>query len=253
MAAIDNGLIGSVINALPLDRMISGPLQAMIQAQVQASKSYADFLLGVCIQDGKAVSVQFDYDETMVDDKGVYQGTVSKKMRIPLLAAITHPNISIEEGTIDFELNISQMAEDTSATDKEAGFDASLGWGPFKVSVKGSVSHSSSQTRKTDTRARYAISTKVMRQPPPEALMRVIDFLTDAAVKPVTMPQTALDDTSDMPITVQISMEFKACEPPEGIQRLIEEYTNLISPLRHAPPSAPQADLTSKPTTLTAP
>ncbi len=201
MAAIDNGLIGAVINSLPLDRMISGPLQAMIQAQVQASKSYADFLLGVCIQDGKAVSVQFDYDETMVDDKGVYQGTVSKKMRIPLLAAITHPNISIEEGTIDFELNISQMAEDTSATSAEAGFDASLGWGPFKVSVKGSVSHSSSQTRKTDTRARYAISTKVMRQPPPEALMRVIDFLTDAAVKPVTMPATALDDTSDMPIT----------------------------------------------------
>ena len=55
------------------------------------------------------------------------------------------------------------------------------------------------------------------------------------------------------PDEVQISMEFKACEPPEGIQRLIEEYTNLISPLRHAPPSAPQADLTSKPTTLTAP
>ena len=32
MATIDNSLIGSVINALPLDRMISGPLQAMIQA-----------------------------------------------------------------------------------------------------------------------------------------------------------------------------------------------------------------------------
>lgn len=39
-----------MINALPLDRMIAGPLQAMIQAQVQASKPYADFLMGVCIQ-----------------------------------------------------------------------------------------------------------------------------------------------------------------------------------------------------------
>ena len=42
---IDPGLIGSVINALPLDRMITTPLMAMIKAQIQASKAYADFLL----------------------------------------------------------------------------------------------------------------------------------------------------------------------------------------------------------------
>ncbi len=151
MSQIDTGLIGSVINALPLDRMISGPLQAMIAAQVQASKAYADFLLTVCIQDGKAVSVQFDYDETLVDENGVYQGTVTKKMRIPLLAAISHPNITVEEGTIDFELTINQMAEDTSETAAEGSFEAKLGWGPFSLTVKGSVSHKSTQTRKTDT------------------------------------------------------------------------------------------------------
>ena len=104
MATIDNSLIGSVLNALPLDRMIAGPLQAMIQAQTSASKSYADFLMGVCIQEGKAVSIQFDYDETITDEQGVYQGTVSKKMQIPLIAAVTHPNIVIEEGNIDLSL-----------------------------------------------------------------------------------------------------------------------------------------------------
>jgi len=39
------------------------------------------------------------------------------------------------------------------------------------------------------------------------------------------------------PDEVSISMEFKACEPPEAIHRLIEEYTNLISPLRILPAS----------------
>lgn len=187
MATIDNSLIGSVMNALPLDRMISGPLQAMIQAQVSASKSYADFLMGVCIQDGKAVAIQFDYDETITDEQGVYKGTVAKKMQIPLLAAITHPNICIEEGNIDFELTISQQAESTTETGVESSFGASLGWGRFRLNVKGQVSHKSSQTRKTDTRARYAFNTKVRRQGPPEALMRVIDFLTEAATKPVVM------------------------------------------------------------------
>lgn len=42
---MDSQFIGSVINALPLEHMIGGPLQAMIKAQVQASKAYADFLL----------------------------------------------------------------------------------------------------------------------------------------------------------------------------------------------------------------
>ena len=196
MSQIDTGLIGSVINALPLDRMISGPLQAMIAAQVQASKAYADFLLTVCIQDGKAVSVQFDYDETLVDENGVYQGTVTKKMRIPLLAAISHPNITVEEGTIDFELTINQMAEDTSETAAEGSFEAKLGWGPFSLTVKGSVSHKSTQTRKTDTRARYAIHTKIARQ---EALMRVIDFLTDAATKPVMLPNAQAANKDALP------------------------------------------------------
>ena len=188
--SIDSSLIGSVINALPLDRMISGPLQAMIQAQVTASKSYADFLLGVCIKDGKAVSIQFDYDEAITDEQGVYKGTMSRKMQIPLLAAVAHPNIVIEEGTIDFELTISQSAEDTKETSGAVEFGASLGWGPFKVDIRGQASHKSAQTRKTDTRARYAISTRIRRQDPPEALMRVIDFLTEAATKPITLPNS---------------------------------------------------------------
>ncbi|MFB4392190.1 MULTISPECIES: DUF2589 domain-containing protein [unclassified Pseudomonas] len=34
------------------------------------------------------------------------------------------------------------------------------------------------------------------------------------------------------PDEVQIRMQFHACEPPEAINRLIEEYTNLILPQR---------------------
>lgn len=100
--SIDNSLIGSVINALPMDRMIAGPLQAMVQAQVTASKSYADFLMQVCVQDGKAVAIQFDYDETIVDEQGQSKGVVKKTLQVPLMAAITHPNIAIENGTVEF-------------------------------------------------------------------------------------------------------------------------------------------------------
>ncbi|MFY8273360.1 DUF2589 domain-containing protein [Pseudoalteromonas sp. SSDWG2] len=196
---MDTALVGSVINALPLDRMIGGPLRAMITAQVQASRAYAEFLMTVCIKDGKAVNVEFEYDETQVDTEGKFQGTIRKTMRVPLLAALTHPNICIEEGTIDFELEITQSEESHSETDAEGGFEASLGWGPFKVKVHGKVSHKSEQTRKTDTRAKYSIHTAIKRQGPPEALMRVIDFLTDAATKPVVIGDGKPTDASKLP------------------------------------------------------
>ncbi|ANC03731.1 DUF2589 domain-containing protein [Pseudomonas putida] len=196
--SIDNSLIGSVINSLPMDRMIAGPLQAMVQAQVTASKSYADFLMNVCIQDGKAVAIQFDYDETIVGEDGEYKGIVAKSMKVPLLAAITHPNIAIDEGKIEFEMTINQMAEDRSSKEAEGSMEASLGWGPFKLNVKGSVSHKSEQTRKTDTRARYAFNTTVRRQQPPEALMRVMEFLTDAATKPAVLASSELRSTDSI-------------------------------------------------------
>jgi hypothetical protein len=196
---MDPNFTGSVLNALPLDKMIGGPLQAMIKAQVQASKAYADFLLQVCIKDGKAVSVQFDYDETIVDEKGVYQGTMTKTMRIPLLAAISHPNICVEEGTIDFEMEISQSEETSTSSEKEGSVEASVGWGPFKVSMKGRASSKSAQTRKSDTRAKYSIHTSIKRQDPPEALMRVIEFMTDSATKPVQMPNAQLENKDKLP------------------------------------------------------
>jgi len=48
------------------------------------------------------------------------------------------------------------------------------------------------------------------------------------------------------PDEITISMEFKACEPPEAVHRLIEEYTNLISPIRMATPTP--AVIESEPT-----
>lgn len=188
MAGVDPAFVGSVFNALPLDRMITIPLMAMVQAQVQASKAYVDFLLAVCIKDGKAVAVQFDYDETLTDSEGKITGAMKRTIRVPLMAAVVHPCICIEEGTIDFELTVSQAEEEKSATAGEATLEATVGWGPFKVSVHGSLSHKSEQTRKTDTRAKYTIHITAKRQPAPEGLQRIIDHLVDAATKPGTMP-----------------------------------------------------------------
>ncbi len=186
--ALDPTFTGAVINALPMEKMIGGPLNAMVSAQVSASKQYADFLQAVCLKDGQAVQINFDYNETITDHEGNYQGVLKKTLSIPLMAAIEHPNICIETGTVDFELEVTASESSLSSTGVEAGLEASLGWGPVKATISAKVSHKSEQTRSSDTRAKYSFHTELRRQPPPEALMRVIEFLTNAATKPATLP-----------------------------------------------------------------
>jgi Protein of unknown function (DUF2589) len=138
---VDPSLIGSVINALPIEKMVAAPLMAAIKAQIAASSAFAEFLCTVCIKEGKAVAVQFDYEETQTNSAGVTTGTHTKTIRAPLLAIIPLPNFGIDSVDIQFELSIHQAASDTSSTAAEAGVEAGAGWGPFSVKVHGSVSH----------------------------------------------------------------------------------------------------------------
>lgn len=55
----------------------------------------------------------------------------------------------------------------------------------------------------------------------------------------VTFGTTKREGQDRDPDEVQIRIEFKACEPPEAISRIIEEYTNLISPQARAPAKPP--------------
>lgn len=48
----------------------------------------------------------------------------------------------------------------------------------------------------------------------------------------VTLGGVRKDPAQRSPDEVQISLTFKACQPPEAVQRLIEEYTQLILPQR---------------------
>lgn len=97
--------------------------------------------------------MQFDYDEQLVDDQGVYKGTVTKHMRIPLLAAISHPNITIEEGNIDFELTYQVSKPKAPSKPAAKRLCRVDGLGAVQCRSRGRPVTRRLQTRKTDTRA----------------------------------------------------------------------------------------------------
>lgn len=182
---------GAALAALPMDAMISGPLLAAIKADVQASYAYADWIQKVGMVDGKAVMIDFEYSEDVIDTAGRVTSTNTRKFKIPLLAILQHPAIGVEKVTIDFEMTVETSEATHSETTGEGGVDASIGWGPFSVTVHGKVSHKSEQTRKTDTRSKYSFHVEVVHRGPTEAMHRIMDTITDAAVRPA-LPASAL-------------------------------------------------------------
>lgn len=187
-------IMGGTLQAMPIDKLISAPLLAAISAQIQQSKAYMDFLNEVGIKDGKAVLVDFEVDSALT---AVGQPGQALKMRVPLLALVTHPNVNIETVEIDFDVTVEVSESSHSETAGDVSLAAQMGWGPISVKVSGKASHKSAQTRTTDTRAKYSFKVTAGRSGPPEGMMRVLDAMVDFATRP--LPAATPTQPSNVP------------------------------------------------------
>ena len=179
--ADEDDLRRNVLEPLPIERLIGAPLDAMIEAQINASRRYREFIERECLEPGeedatqRARMISFDFPEMVVDGEGTLQEVRQRSIQIPWLAAVSHPVLAIQEGRVEFEMEITEAKKADESGEAP---------GHGKTAMKGVVTHRGGQTRSTDTRARYSFSTSLKREEPPEALMRVIDYLTDAATRP---------------------------------------------------------------------
>jgi hypothetical protein len=187
MPAAPANPVGGILKSLPISTMFAAPVQAAIETHTQACKAVAAFIDEVGMtEDGQVRMVRFSYKEAEIDESGEATGkSIDRVIDIPFIAAVPLPAIGVELVTVDFDLEVSTSESSSSQTESKGSFSAKAGWGPFSVKMSGSVSHKSQQTRKTDTRAKYTVHLEARKQEPPEALMRVIDCLTNAATKPL--------------------------------------------------------------------
>lgn len=178
-------MVGNSINALPLDRMFKVPAVAMADTQKQLSYQYYEWVKNVGLdENGNVIMVTAVYDEDVVDETGNVVSTIQKKLQVPLLSILTHPNVNVQEGSVEFEMTIQSSEESSSTTEAEASLEAKAGWGPFSVKITGRASHKSSQTRKTDTRARYSVNMKIAKNDAPEGMMQFMEMIQQAVTQP---------------------------------------------------------------------
>ena len=179
---MDEKLIGNVINNLPIEKMVAAPLAAAMKAQSDMSVALANYIQSVGMDaNGNVRMVTFNYQD--YDNAG---NKTDRHIEAPFLAMTGVPNLAVEDVDISFDLSIATAEAEKQDGKVTTDISASSRWfSPVSAKMMGSVTHSSSQTRSTDTRAKYSFHVSARKQQAPEALMRIIDAITERAARPL--------------------------------------------------------------------
>ena len=165
--------IANQFTGLPIENLIAAPLLAAAEGQKSLAQTTAAFITEVGMDSsGKTKSVTFNYDD----------GSEHVALDVPLLSIINIPSLCVDEIDINFDMEVSTQSASKSSTDSSATASASVGWGCWKASFEGKVSHHSENSRSSDSSAKYTIAVKG-KQEKPEGLMKVLDMLNSSIGK----------------------------------------------------------------------
>jgi len=200
--------------------LIGGPLIAASDAQVTLANATATFIKTVGFlpkyaSDGKTIdpndpygsvrTATFKFNRPLAgaipDATTHLVPTETVELEVPLLAIVKIPSLSIVNVDITFDMEVKN-SESSKESDSKTGSleaEASVGWGPFKASVKisGSISSAKESARSSDSSAKYHVEVHATDSGMPEGLARVLDMMNASiAPKAISKPTTTTTTTA---------------------------------------------------------
>lgn len=172
--------INKILKPLPIESMVAAPLIAAIDAQAIMNDTMIRFFDEFAVDnDNNIRTVGFNYTTPEYDSDGYPTGTQSDvTVHVPFIAIAPLPNLAIETLDIEFDLRIDCLEEKKSNSQSQNNQTQGV---PV---MKAIIASKSSNTRKSDSSARYSFKIAAKKQEPPEALMRIIDLIMQAAITP---------------------------------------------------------------------
>lgn len=177
---------------LDMQQLIGGPLSAAADASTQLANSTADFINRVGFDaNGKVRTVAFAYQKRSMNEDGT-SNLDEMKVDVPMLAIVPIPNLQVDEVNILFDMEVKQSEKSEKSMDLGATISGTVNLGIVKVSVSGSISAHSSNTRSSDNSAKYHVDVRATNHGTPEGLARVLDMMA-ANVAPMLVGSTLKD------------------------------------------------------------
>ena len=198
--------ISPSLTSLPLRYIIAAPMTAAIEAQALAAKSTVDFIQNVGFTHGTTASpidppklLNVDFNYTIEDNSVEPKGSTDYKITAPLLSIIPIPYLRITDMSIDFVYNITtvQTADTTDANksklDTTITAHAGFAWWGVKTTIKGSISHDTSDTTHSGVTQNSTLHVHVnaVQDKMPGGLAIILAAITDAVAKSASAPDTS--------------------------------------------------------------
>jgi hypothetical protein len=171
------------LNNLDFARMIGGPLQAAIDAQVASAMATVSFINEVGfkpVDPNSSTStrelVMVDFSHTRPNPDGS-STPLTINVRVPLLAIVTIPALRIEQVLIDFnvKLNSAENSSESTQTDVSASLDVKL----RRINFKVSASYQRKTASNVEVKKEYAlnVNVKAVQDDLPAGLEKVLNLL----------------------------------------------------------------------------
>lgn len=170
---------------IDFSKLIGGPLQAAVQAQVASSVAGANFIKEVGFETnqdgtpGKVRNVEFLYDKVTTGADGK-QTTESRKVTVPLLSMLVIPSLRIEEVNIDFNVKLNSAA--TSNVSSTLKVDAEVGakFGPVNFKVTAGYQRTASSGVEIKKEYTMNVKVKATQDSIPAGLDRIFNMLSES-------------------------------------------------------------------------
>ena len=169
------------LNNIDFQKMIGGPLQAAVDAQVKSSMATINFINEVGFSTGtdgskELVMVDFSHTRKEVNDAGT-EVPREVHIRVPLLAMLPIPSLRIEHVIIDFNVKLNSV--ETSSVSDKLGISAEVGGGFGPVNFKVSASYQRQSSTGMEIKKEYAlnVNVKAVQDEIPAGLEKILNML----------------------------------------------------------------------------
>lgn len=173
----------SELNNIDFRKMIGGPLQAVIDAQVASSIATVNFINNVgftidpTTNKKELVMVDFSHERKDVKEDGT-ETSKEIAIKVPLLAMLPIPSLRIEQAVIDFNVKLNSVA--SASVSDELGIKVEAGGGFGPVNFKVSASYQRKTSSNIEVKKEYAlnVNVKVSQDEIPPGLEKLLNLLS---------------------------------------------------------------------------
>lgn len=173
------------LGSIDFENLISGPMDAAVKAQANASMSTVSFIKEVGFDrdsNGDVTGLKmadFSYSKEVPNADNTGTVTEEVKIKVPFISILNVPSLRVETLDIDFhvKLNSTYKRDVTSSLGIDA--EVSAGWGPVKMKVGVSYQRSASTGVKVEKEYSMGVKVRATNDEMPAGLEKVLALMSE--------------------------------------------------------------------------